>query len=153
MVAGLLHGFSCLRLCRTIGLDLSARGPDLHRAMALPVNDTGDILPPPLRFADQTGAVLRSARLENPATVLSRPEFAARLDDIEARFQPDLMLFDGPAVLEGGGYMALAPLLDATLLVARAHHTHPDDLSRSRDRVEQFSNLLGVTLNATRHPR
>lgn len=72
----------------------------------------------------------------------------ARFEDVIAKFAPcfDLVVVDGPAILESTEAQRLAEVLDGAVIVARAGHTHHGKVTAARKLVRK-ERRLGVVLN------
>ncbi|GGE56889.1 P-loop NTPase family protein [Actibacterium pelagium] len=72
------------------------------------------------------------------------------IDQIDAEFQPDLMLFDLPALLDHPDALAAAPMLDGLLICVPSDVTTERDLSMCRDRFEGILPIIGSVLTESR---
>lgn len=96
-------------------------------------------------------AIAASKRTANSAELLQGSAAAHVIDEIEARYQPDVMLFDMPPMLVVDDTMAFVDQVDATLLVTAAEKTKAADITRCQQELEDRTNLLGVVLNRCRY--
>ncbi len=87
----------------------------------------------------------------NSAELLQGLTAAHQIDEIEARFQPDVMLFDMPPMLLVDDTMAFIDQVDAALLVGAAESSTTDEIGRCKQELESRTNLIGVVLNKCRY--
>jgi protein-tyrosine kinase len=144
---------------RTMVLEMDMRKPSLSRAMQIPgehqfsrvlegrapfedhavrVNDN-------LIFATNVNAVAGSAEL------LQSPGTAAVLDDLTARYAPDMILFDMPPMLTGDDTMAFLSRVDCVLLLAAAEETSIKQIDKCERDIASQTNVMGVILNKCRY--
>lgn len=83
---------------------------------------------------------LASERLHNPDTVLALNAMVAQLD-------PEVVLYDMPPALVGDDVLALAPCIDAVLLVTDGTRTSPEEIRACERLFEGRLPLMGVVLN------
>ncbi len=141
---------------RVAVVDCDMRRPAVHRGTAVENNPgfvqclTGHV--------DLANAVLPVAGVENlsvipcgpippnPAEVLSSPVCADLLHRLRGQF--DYVLVDSPPLLSVADSRILATLVDAVVLVARAHSTPYDVVRRARTLLYgSGARILGVALN------
>ena len=83
---------------------------------------------------------------DNAAEVLGSPRMAKLL--LELQEQADIVLIDGPDVLNSGDALTIAPIADATILVVDPERVSPSDLSAARSLLEQVgARLIGAVVN------
>jgi Mrp family chromosome partitioning ATPase len=159
MVMNLAYSLSRHRDHRTMVLEMDMRKPSLSRAMQIPgehqfsrvlegrapfedhavrVNDN-------LIFATNVNAVAGSAEL------LQSPGTAAVLDDLTARYAPDMILFDMPPMLTGDDTMAFLSRVDCVLLLAAAEETSIKQIDKCERDIASQTNVMGVILNKCRY--
>lgn len=83
---------------------------------------------------------LASERLHNPDTVLA-------LDAMLEQLDPEVVLYDMPPALVGDDVLALAPCIDAVLLVTDGTRTSPEEIRACERLFEGRLPLMGVVLN------
>lgn len=143
---------------RVMLIELDLRRPSLSRRLHL-----GDHLDFSRALAQKTPpeehivrvnaslAVAPTKAAPNPAELLQGTAAAHVIDDIEARYKPDVMLFDMAPMLSVDDTMAFVDQADATLLVAAAEATTASDIARCQQDLEDRTNLLGTVLNSCRY--
>lgn len=84
--------------------------------------------------------------LSNSAEMLSSPRMVQLVDELKARYQSRIIVFDLPPLLSVSDTLAFSPYVDAALLVIEDGKTGADDVKRSIDLL-QGTSLLGAVLN------
>lgn len=87
----------------------------------------------------------------NPAELLQGKDGAAVLDAIEARFQPDVMIFDMPPMRVSDDTMAFLDQVDCGLLIAAAESTTLNEVETFEKEMASRTNVMGVVLNKCRY--
>jgi Mrp family chromosome partitioning ATPase len=90
-------------------------------------------------------------RSNNPAELLQSVETGRIMDAVEARFAPDVMLFDMPPMLVSDDTLAFIDQIDCVLLVAAAGSSTIAEINRCADDLAARCNFLGVVLNKCRY--
>ncbi len=143
---------------RTILMDLNQRTPgvaaklglqgsaEIHRMLSgdVPVADHL------LRLSDTLAVGLNTARAENASELLHSRRAARILDGMINSLNPDIVLYDLPAMLEHDDLSAFLPQVDGVLLVADAGQTLGRQIEDCERRLRGKTNLLGVILNRAR---
>ena len=82
------------------------------------------------------------------AGTVTEDAYAARLEDMIAKMalRFDVVVVDSPAILESPETQSLAGMLDGSVIVARAGHTHHSKVTAARKLVPK-ERRLGVVLN------
>lgn len=96
-------------------------------------------------------ALATSRVTPNSAELLQGVTAAHAIDQVEARYRPDVMLFDMPPMLVADDTMAFIDQVDATLLIAAAEASTLDEVTRCKQDLEAQTNLIGVVLNKCRY--
>lgn len=148
--------------CRTVVLDLDMRSPSLHTIFGVEKpGSIGDMLRGTVapethlkRLGPNTFHAGRSIAFgfndvvePYAAELLQDPRAARALDDLEARLEPDVMLFDLPPALAADDVLALRPHFDAVLLVVGGGMSNKTEIDEVRERLGERTPLLGVILN------
>ena len=159
MVMNLAYSLARHRDHKTMVIEMDLRKPALSRAMQIPGEHqfsrvlegrapfeehavrVGDNL----IFATNTNAVNGSAEL------LQSPGTAEALDDLNARYAPDTMIFDMPPMLTGDDTMAFLARVDCVLLLAAAEQTSIKQIDKCERDIASQTNVMGVILNKCRY--
>ena len=103
-----------------------------------------------LRLHDNTIVSMATKGLRDPSKLLLRQRSAEILDDIQATYRPDIMLFDLPPVLVSDETRAFLKLVDAVLIVASSEASTVSQIDECEREVSEYSNVAGVVLNKCR---
>lgn len=141
---------------KSIVLDLDLRDPSISAFLdVVPEHGIGDVLNGTVDFADQAmrfGSNVAFSMAKKPDTdptqLLLAEETARVLDDIEAKYAPDLMIFDLPSMLVSDDTRAFLKNVDCALIVIRANKTRYSQFDVSEREIAEQTNVLGVVLNA-----
>ncbi|WP_103336449.1 CpsD/CapB family tyrosine-protein kinase [Pseudotabrizicola formosa] len=153
-------GFSLSRQpdIRTIVAELDLRRPSLARTLGQkPARTCAEVLQGQADFAEAAlcfnhnlAFALADSAVRNPAELLHGTGIPAILADIEARYAPDLMIFDMPPMLVSDDAMAFAGQVDCVLLVAEAEATTVKEIDTCERELATQTNVMGVVLNKCR---
>ena len=80
--------------------------------------------------------------------MLLSEETAVVLDQIEADYQPDVMIFDLPSVLVNDDTRAFLKNADCALIVIRANSTRYGQFDTCEREIAEQTAVMGVVLNA-----
>lgn len=144
---------------RGILFDLDFRRPAVSKFFgANPEASLEDVFKGEADFADQAVrlhpncAVSMTTRpVHDPAQVILRSNTSAVLDQIQAEYSPDLMLFDMPPVLVSDETRGFLKQVDAVLIVAGAETSTVSQIDEVEREIAQYSNVAGVVLNKCRY--
>lgn len=143
---------------RTVLMDMNQRAPGIASALGLrTANRLDEFLQAKTRLEDyflcpsKTLAVgLAAAPRTCAAEVLYDPLSEEVLDDMMERLNPNLVIYDMPAMLSYDDMTAFLPQVDGVLLVVDGTQTVPDHISACERILEGQTQLLGVVLNRGR---
>lgn len=145
---------------RTVLLDLNQRAPGVGDALDIHgVGNTPDFLTGELpavghlvKCSDTLALGLMDEADDRAAAErLHSADCAEALNRMCDEMDPELVLFDLPAVLGYDDFAAFLPRVDAVLLVADATKTTAAQISACEEIIDSQSQLLGVVLNRARH--
>jgi capsular exopolysaccharide synthesis family protein len=83
----------------------------------------------------------------NPAQLILQDQTPQILDEIQARYSPDIMLFDAPPLMATDETSAMLKFMDCAILVAAAEMTTMDQVDTCEKEIAEQTNVLGVVLN------
>jgi protein-tyrosine kinase len=130
-------------ICQALGIDLG-----LSFSSALEGNASA---PSQLvRVGSNLAFGLSEAPVTSPAELLSSDRAADTVDAIEARYRPNVILFDMPPMASGDDTIAFLDQVDCALLVAAAEETPVDQIERCGKDLAAQTQVLGVVLNKCR---
>lgn len=143
---------------RTVLIDLDLRRPQLAGLLGLrDVGPLRDYLSGDQPMESQFFRVGRSLALglngvavPNASEVLHAPETGPALLAAADHLDPQVVLLDAPPALVNDDVMALAPHIDAVLLVTDATRTSPEDIRACERLFTGRVPLMGVVLNRAR---
>lgn len=101
-----------------------------------------------LRFGDNVLCSMTGQADNDPTRLLLAEETTEVLDEIEATYKPDLMIFDLPSVLVNDDTRAFLKNVDCALIVVRANTTRYSQFDTCERETAEQTNVLGVVLNA-----
>lgn len=140
-------------------LDLDLRDPSVAEFFNYtPKHSVGEVLTGEVSFAEQAvrfgdNVAFSMAGLPDadPTRLLLAEETATVIDEIEATYKPDIMIFDLPSVLVNDDTRAFLKNVDCALIVVRAGKTRYGQFDTCEREIAEHTNVLGVVLNAYRH--
>jgi Mrp family chromosome partitioning ATPase len=140
---------------RTALIDLDLRAPRLADLLGLPDAPVLEEFlsgEQPLesvfrRFGRTLALGLNGAPVEMAAETLHSPETAIALSAMAEQLDPEVVIYDMPPALGTDDVLAMAPSLDAVLLVVDGTKTSPDEVRACERLFEGRIPLMGVVLN------
>lgn len=152
-------GFSRQREVRSVLLDLDLRRPGIADILGQrPEHDVRELLTGEvraeeqmLRLRDNVAISMAKRPVNDPTQLLLSKETAACFDEIQAEFEPDVMIFDLPPMLITDDARAVLKHVDCALIIARAEQTRMAQLDVCEREVGEHTNVLGVVLNNCQH--
>ncbi len=149
------------RDARAIQIEMDMRRPSQSRLMGLGLSadelsrsNVERVMTGQARFEEaaqliQPGlAILNSAKsVSNASDILLDRNVPDVLNDIEARYKPDVMLFDMPPALLNDDTAAFLKHVDCVLIVAAAEQSTVSEIDRCEREIAAQTNVMGVVLN------
>lgn len=140
-------------------IDLDLRRPSLHRQLGQsPEHSFHDVLDGQVAFEDVAMRIddnlliaMNSTASRHPSELLQSAATRTVLDEIERRWQPDIMLFDMSPMLASDDNVGFLGNVDCALLVAAAESTTLPNIDICEKELAQLTNVLGVVLNKCRY--
>ncbi len=155
VAANLALSLARLPACRTLLIDLDLRAPRLAEIFGR--NDVPALSGYLLglesmesqvhRLGVNLAVALNGVPEARPYEILQDPETIHTLDALHARLQPDITIVDLPPALESDDVLAMAPHLDAVLMVVDGTATTPDDIRRCSTLLDGQIPFAGIVLN------
>jgi capsular exopolysaccharide synthesis family protein len=102
------------------------------------------------RLGDNLAVAMNYAALRDPSDLFLRARTSEVLDEIEATYRPDLILFDMPPLLVNDDASAFLRNVDCALMVAEAGATTISQVDVCEKELAEQTNVLGVVLNKCR---
>lgn len=104
-----------------------------------------------VRFADGAVVAMNYTPHPSPTELLLKRRTAEVLDDIQATYKPDVMIFDLPPMLVTDDALAFLKNVDCAIIVAGAETTTIEQVDQCEKDVADYTNVLGVVLNKCRY--
>lgn len=144
---------------RIILMDFDLRRPALARMlnhsrpdnMALLLEGGIDFADHAVRFGANLALGLNHHGVRHSSELLQAARTAEILDAIEARWKPDVMLFDMPPLQGNDDSLGFLGRVDAALLVAAAGATALAQIDTCEKELAAVTNVMGVVLNKCRY--
>lgn len=157
--ANLVFSFSRQSDLRTMVLDLDLRRQGLAKVLGQKSRHTmGDVLRGQIAFAhhgcryrDNVALGLNGNPIENASEILQSQQASEVLNQIEADYAPDIMLFDMPPLMGTDDNFGFLKNADCALLVAEAEKTTIDQVDIAERQLAELTNVMGVVLNKSRY--
>lgn len=144
---------------RTILLDLDMRRPAMARLLAIKGRPSFfDVVEGKVSFAEQAvrlnNNVLVSVNTHHatePSELMASSAMKRVIEEIEATYRPDVVMFDMPPMLVTDDNLAFFDKVDCALLVAAAESTTVAQVDICERDLAKQTSLLGVILNKCRY--
>ncbi len=154
-------GFSLARQhdIRTMVVELDMRRPSIATKLGIvPESSVADVLAGTVlagehlsRHGRNLAFAICNGSVQNPAELLQGVAAAKILDEIEARYQPNVMIFDMPPMLSNDDTIAFVDQVDCAVLMGAAEKSTVNEISRCQADLAARTNVLGVVLNKCRY--
>ncbi len=144
---------------RVMLIDLDLRRPALNRLLGhKPAHSVHEVLDRQAAFADaavRMGENLviatNNSAARHPAELLHSAQSRDVLAEIEAHWNPDIIIFDMSPMLASDDNVGFLGNVDCALLVAAAESTTLQNIDNCEKELAQLTNVLGVVLNKCRY--
>jgi len=121
-------------------------------------NGMADVLEKQISFADHGQRLgsnvafgFNNGRVQSPAEILQNPQTKEVLDEIEATYAPDFMLFDMPPLMASDDNFGFLQNVDAALLLVAAEKTTMSQIDVAERHIAELTNVMGIVLNKCRY--
>ena len=104
-----------------------------------------------VRIGDNLAVSTCHAPHRQPAELMHSPSLATALDQIEAEYDPSILIFDMPPMFVSDDAMAVMGRMDCVLIIAAAEASTIKDIDRCERELAGQTNVLGVVLNKCRY--
>lgn len=157
--ANLVFSFSRQKDLRCIILDLDLRRIGLGKTLDQKRKySMADVLERRVSFAEHglcygtnVAVGLNSTPANNPSELLQSQQTRDVLAEIEAIYQPNLMIFDMPPLMSSDDNYGFLKNVDCALIMAEADTTTIEQVDVAERQVAELTNVLGVVLNKCRY--
>ena len=137
--------------------DLRRRGlTELFRQK--PTYGMADVLEGRVDFADHAQRYGKNvafgfnlASTKTASEILQSTDTRGALDEIQSKYQPDLMLFDMPPLMASDDNFGFLHNVDAALLLVAAEKTTMTQIDVAERQVAELTNVMGIVLNKCRY--
>lgn len=103
------------------------------------------------RLGSNVAFGFNNGRVESPAEILQSPQTKEVLDQIEATYAPDIMLFDMPPLMASDDNFGFLQNVDAALLLVAAEKTTMSQIDVAERHIAELTNVMGIVLNKCRY--
>jgi len=134
---------------RLLGLD-KATGRTTEPAVARVITGKADFADVARRVGPNLAFVSNETAMRNASDILLDSNVGEILSEIEARYKPDVMLFDMPPVLYTDDTLAFMQHVDCALVIAAAESSTISEIDRCERELAAQTNVMGVVLNKCR---
>lgn len=144
---------------RTILYDFDLRRPMVGKLLELTpqfsnidfLDGEVSFLEQALRPAENVAVSIATNPVADPTKYLLHAATNQALDQIDAAYKPDLMIFDMPPLLFSDDTRAFLKTVDCALLVVQAEKNTNSQIDTCEKEIAEYTNVLGVVLNQCRH--
>ncbi len=144
---------------RTMLFDFDLGDPSVHKFFGIQKKtDLSDVLfghvplqDHALRIRDNVAVVTSFNADPDPTRLLLSDQMELFIVSAQETYEPDILIFDLPAILSGDRARAFLKTVDCALIVARANRTKLGHFDACEREVAESTNVLGVVLNGC-HP-
>lgn len=144
---------------RTILLDLDMRRPTMDKLLSIRGGASfWDVVEGQTTFAEQAMRLndnvivsVNTAPAAEPSELMASSAMRRTIEEIEAVYNPDVLLFDMPPMLVTDDNLAFFDKVDCALLVAAAESTTIQQVDVCERDLATQTSLLGVILNKCRY--
>lgn len=160
ITANLAFSLTRQRDLRIMALDFDLRrsgltkilGQDCPYGMAQVLEGSVNFSDHGLRYGNNLAFGLNSGpKVINPSELLQSPQTKEVLDEIDATYAPDVMLFDMPPLLASDDNFGFLQNVDCALILAAAEKTTMTQIDVSERHVAELTNVMGIVLNKCRY--
>lgn len=144
---------------RTLLLELDLRRPALNKMMGTSqdvsfagvLEGTRSFADNALRYSSNLVISSNTRPSRDAAELLASRHVPIALEEIEAQYNPDIVVFDTSPMLATDDMMAFARHVDCVLLVAGAESTTIKEVDICEQELASQTNVMGVVLNKCRY--
>ena len=159
VTANLAFSLTRQRKMRSMVFDFDLRRAGLTRMLGQThSNGMADVLEGQIGFVDHGQRLgnnvafgFNNGRVKNPAEILQSPKTKQILDEIEATYAPEIMLFDMPPLMASDDNFGFLQNVDAALLLVAAEKTTMSEIDVAERHIAELTNVMGIVLNKCRY--
>ena len=136
-------------------IDANLRNPQVHQLFGIENRGLADFLLDQASLVDllihpqidRLVVLPGGGPLQHSVEALTLPKMKALVEEVRTRYTSRVVVVDLPPLLHMADVLAIAPMLDAVLLVVEAGRTTEDDISRALSLIQGNLPVLGTVLN------
>lgn len=140
-------------------IDVDLRRPALHKLLGhKPANSFHQVLTGEVAFEDHAVRMednliilTNKSPVQNPAELLHSEKTRDIISAIEAKWKPDVMIFDMSPMLASDDNVGFLSNVECALLVAAAESTTVSNIDVCEKELAELTNVLGIVLNKCRY--
>jgi protein-tyrosine kinase len=144
---------------RVMLVDLDLRRPAVHKALGQSVKSsfwevlgrTAAFEDCAMRYDSNLIVAMNNQPALQPAELLQSAQTIAVLQEIEARWRPDVVIFDLSPLLAGDDNLGFLGNCDSALLIAASESTTMNNIDTSEKELASLTHVMGVVLNKCRY--
>lgn len=144
---------------RVMLVDLDLRRPSLLKALGGSVKSSfwevlerrADFADCSMRYGENLLVAMNRGPAQHPAELLQAPQTIAVLNEIEAQWRPDIMIFDMSPLLASDDNLGFLGNCDSALLVTASESTTMSNIDLCEKELASLTNVLGIVLNKCRY--
>ena len=158
--ANLAFSLSRQRNLRSLVFDLDLRRAGLTRLLGQSsTRGMAEVLEGQASFADHAlryGSNIafgfnNGTKVHTPSEILQNPRTKEVLDEIEATYAPDVMLFDMPPLMASDDNFGFLHNVDCALIMVAAEKTGMSQIDVAERQIAELTNVMGIVLNKCRY--
>ena len=157
--ANLIFSFGRQHDLRTLVLDFDLRraglsrllGQSLHHGMEDVLEGRVPFAEHGLRLGSNVAVGLNRGPTRNPSELLQSRRTPETLDALERAYEPDLVLFDMPAMMASDDNYGFLRNVDCALMLAAAEQTSMDVIDVTEREIAELTDVMGIVLNKCRY--
>lgn len=104
-----------------------------------------------LRHGNNVIFGLNYTSTRKPAEILQSRRAIEMLEQLEAEYEPDIILFDTPPLMASDDSHGFLRNVDCALLLAAAEETNIDHIDLAERQLAELTNVMGIVLNKCRY--
>ncbi|MEL7184550.1 MAG: CpsD/CapB family tyrosine-protein kinase [Pseudomonadota bacterium] len=105
-----------------------------------------------VRVSENLAFVTAGRPAKNPSELLQGRRTRDFLDQLDAEFAPDIVLYDLPPMMVSDDALGFIPLVDCALLISAAEQSTIKQVDTCEKELASRTNVLGVVLNKCEYP-
>ena len=158
-IANLVFSFGRQTDLHTMMFDFDLRRIELGKLLGIqPKHAMGDVLNGDVDFADHAVRIgpnvalgLNNKTISNSAEILQSSSTQDRLNEIQAAYQPDIMLFDLPPLMVSDDNFGFLKNVDCAILLVEAEKTTVKQIDQAERQLAELTNVMGIGLNKSHY--